>query len=112
MAETGETKVKHDIVEYLDSLGPDRCWHVWYSNYGGYGKKGVPDRLVCYRGRFIALEVKADATKKPTAWQAREIAAIRKAGGKSIVVHSVAQVQLLIEMVDDEIDFVMEDDHR
>ena len=97
-----ETDIKKEIVAYLDSLGP-QCWHVAYHNLG-YGRRGVPDRLVCYRGRFLALEVKrppAERKKNPQAekWQDREIAAIYAAGGVAHVVWSVEQVRNLIEAV-------------
>jgi hypothetical protein len=89
---TPETKVKKEIVAYLDTL--PECWHVAIHNMG-YGKRGVPDRLVCYRGYFIALEVKAPGGKA-TAWQERCLAEIQKAGGWSEVVHSADDVRRLI----------------
>ena len=95
---TPETKIKKDIAAYLDSLGP-RCWHVPYHNMG-YGVAGVPDRLVCYRGRFLAIEVKRDAEHKPTTWQARRIKEIRAADGRAVVVWSVEQVKEAIGQID------------
>ena len=98
---TPESKIKKEITAYLDSLG-ERCW--WTSIIPmGYGKRGVPDILVCYKGRFLALEVKADETKKPTAWQLREIDAIGQAGGNVCVVWSVAQVKSEIEEINKEL---------
>jgi hypothetical protein len=100
-----ETQIKKEISAYLDSLG-EKCWHVAYHNIG-YGRKGVPDRLVCYRGRFLALEVKRppeERKKNPEAekWQAREIAAINVADGVARVVWSVKQVVALISALEDE----------
>lgn len=91
---TPETKIKKEITAYLKSLGP-KCWFAPYVQ-NGMGKAGVPDLLVCYRGRFIALEVKTFANK-PTAWQAREIEAIRMADGGAYIVYSAAMVQGIIE---------------
>ena len=98
-----ETDIKKEIVAYLDSLG-ERCWHVAYTNMG-YGRGGVPDRIVCYRGRFLALEVKRppeERKKNPEAekWQEREIAAIETAEGVAEVVWSVEQVRAMIEAID------------
>lgn len=93
---TPETKTKHEIITYLNTLL--ECWHVAYHTMG-YGKRGVPDRLVCYRGRFVALEIKAPGGK-PTAWQERCIAEINAAGGVAAVVSSVAEVRKLIEDTD------------
>jgi hypothetical protein len=95
-----ESDIKKEIRQYLDSLGAD-CWHVSYMSTG-YGKRGVPDRLVCYRGRFLALEVKRDANAPTTAWQKREIAAIVAAGGRAIVCWSVEHVREEIEEIDRE----------
>jgi len=53
---------------------------------GGYGNSGVPDFLVCLRGRFYAIECKANGGKT-TALQEKHLADIRDAGGVSLVVH-------------------------
>ena len=53
----------------------------------GYGNAGVPDFLICSNGRFIAVETKADATKKPTTLQEKNLANIRAAGGVALVIH-------------------------
>jgi hypothetical protein len=95
---TPETKVKREIVDYLDSLGSD-CWHVAYHSMG-YGRKGVPDRLCCYKGRFFALEVKADESKAPTSWQRHQIYNIVSAGGIAEVVWTVAHVKEVIARID------------
>lgn len=98
---TPESKVKKEIIAYLDSLG-DRCWHVSYHNIG-YGVAGVPDRIACYRGRFVALEVKADSEKKATKWQKYRIKEITTAGGTAHVVWSVGQVRRIIQDLETEI---------
>ncbi len=92
---TPETLVKKTIVAYLDTL--EECWHVAYHSMG-YGKRGVPDRLVCYRGRFIALEIKAPGGKA-TAWQERCIGEINEAGGSAWMVSSVDEVKKIISVV-------------
>ena len=72
---------------------------------GKYGTRGVPDLLVCYRGRFIAAEVKA-----PERWgvtsdaQKYHLGLIRKAGGEADVVTSVAGALLLLKIIDERID--------
>lgn len=95
---TPETQIKKDIIDYLDSLGP-QCWHVAYHNMG-YGKRGVPDRLVCYRGQFLAIEVKSGPDKKPTKWQERCLQEIRVAGGWRVVAYNVEQVKHVIALID------------
>jgi len=95
MAMTPEGKVKKKIKEYLASIG------AWYympvSN--GMGRAGCPDILVCYKGHFMAFEVKAPGKiKNTTANQDREIASINQAEGIAIVVDDVKQV---MEVIDD-----------
>ena len=92
MADTPETKIKKEINKYLDSI-PD-LFHFPVIN-NGYGKGGVPDRVICYRGRFIAIEVKA-LGKKATPRQEQRIDEIRAAGGGASVVWSVLDVQRVI----------------
>ena len=95
MAMTPEGKVKKKIKEYLVTTG------AWYylpvSN--GMGRVGCPDILVCYKGHFLAFEVKSPGKiGNTTANQDREIAGINNAKGVAIVVDSVEQV---MEVIDD-----------
>lgn len=93
---TPETKVKKAIVKYLNSV--PGLWHVAFHNVG-YTRKGIPDRLGCYRGVFFAPEVKPEGGVA-SSWQRREIAAIVAAGGIAEVVWSVEQVQAIVERID------------
>ena len=95
MAMTPEGKVKKKIKEYLVTTG------AWYympvSN--GMGRVGCPDILVCYKGYFLAFEVKSPGKiANTTANQDREIAGLNNAKGVAIVVDSVEQV---MEVIDD-----------
>jgi hypothetical protein len=51
----------------------------------GYGRAGIPDIIVCHKGKFLAIECKA-GYNKTTLLQEREIVNIHKAGGAAIVV--------------------------
>jgi Holliday junction resolvase len=55
---------------------------------GGMMPLGTPDILACHRGRFLAIECKASAGARPTAWQARRLAEIGRAGGRTAVIHA------------------------
>lgn len=87
MAETPHAKLRKEICAYLASIG---AWYV-STNSQGYGRKGIPDILCCYRGRFVAIEVKA-GRDKPTPWQLRELGGITTSGGLSIVAYSLQEV--------------------
>jgi hypothetical protein len=51
----------------------------------GYGAAGVPDFVICYKGRFIGVEAKANGNK-PTALQDKHMSAIRGVGGFTLVI--------------------------
>lgn len=69
-----------------------------YTTHGEpMGRVGAPDMLVCYRGRFIAVEVKR-ANGVPTAAQNRQLAHIRTAGGQAIVARSVEDALAVLEV--------------
>lgn len=94
---TPEGKVKNEIKAYLDSL--EGCWY-FMPQMMGYGRKGIPDIIGCYKGHFFAVEVKAAGKSKATTpWQDRELALARAAGGKVCVAESVEQVRELISLV-------------
>ena len=50
-----ESELIRKISEYLKSV-PDLFF--WKEHGGMYGTAGIPDLIVCYRGRFIGLECK------------------------------------------------------
>lgn len=67
----------------------------WKEHGGRYGTAGIPDIIVCYRGRFVAFEAKV-GRNKPTKLQVATIEAIRKAGGTAAVVFSVDDVKTVM----------------
>ena len=81
-------------MDKLKKLGPEKLWEneikhelkkrgAWWIKYWGggvYTRKGVPDLLVCYKGRFIAIEVKSDTGEISDA-QRSEMAKIEEFGG-------------------------------
>lgn len=82
MAQTPEGKVKAAVRKLLVEFG------IYYfsPSANGYGRAGIPDIICCFGGRFIAIECKA-GNGVTTALQDREIAAIRTAGGMTMVVN-------------------------
>lgn len=64
---------------------------------------GLPDLIFCYRGQFVALEVKMPEGKVSTI-QRRRIAEIRQAGGHAYVVRSVGAVKTVLARVDASLD--------
>lgn len=88
---TPEGKVKQDVKDYLKSLGED-CWYYMPVPMG-YGKKGLPDIIGCYRGLFFSIECKAPGKiKMLTPWQASVCQEINIAMGCALVVDDVSLV--------------------
>ena len=79
---TPEGKVKAKVKKVLNDIGAYYAMPVGT----GFGNSGVPDFLVCLRGRFYAIECKANGGK-PTALQEKHLADIRGAGGVSLIIH-------------------------
>ena len=96
MAKTPEGKVKDQVKEVLDRFG---CYY-FFPEHTGYGRSGVPDIIVCYRGRFIAIECKA-GRGQTTALQKRELKNIDIAGGVALVVneHNIVAVDSALQEV-------------
>lgn len=87
---TPEGKVKNKIKDYIKTL--DAWYYMPVSN--GMGRVGCPDILVCYKGLFMAFEVKAPGKRNNTTPnQDREIAWIQRANGLALVVDDVEQVK-------------------
>jgi Holliday junction resolvase len=79
---TPEAKVKKKAVQILKELSA----YYFYPVTGGYGRSGVPDIIVCYRGLFIGIECKA-GKNKPTPLQEKNMEDIHKAGGIALVIN-------------------------
>lgn len=80
---------------------------AWYLKTfsDGIQRAGVPDLLVCYKGHFIAIEVKSERGV-PTQLQLIEIREIKKAGGYAFVIRP-SNLDDLIDLLD-KIDLVSE----
>lgn len=90
---TPESKVKAQIRKILETT------HAYYAMPigTGYGNSGVPDFLVCHKGRFIGIEAKA-GKGTTTALQEKHLADIRAAGGAAFVVneHNLDQLKEML----------------
>jgi Holliday junction resolvase len=96
MAATPEKKVKAKVVEILKAHGA----YYFFPSTFGMGRSGVPDIVCCYKGKFIAIECKANGNKT-TALQDREIELIKKAGGVAVVIDekNIGDVAVLLGTV-------------
>src|SRR3954466_4954031 len=76
---TPEGYIKDDVDKFLKRIG---AFVVKPATYG-FGVSGNPDRVVCYGGKFIGIEIKREG-KTPTPLQELRLKNIREAGGIAI----------------------------
>ena len=88
------------IKKYLASLGGGVFF--WKEHGGPYGTSGVPDIIICYKGRFIGMECKLPGGRL-TELQKRSIDKINRAGGIARRVESVADAMAVIQQADNEL---------
>jgi hypothetical protein len=83
MASTPEGLVKTKIKKILNEYNA-----LHFSPYmAGMGVAGVSDIIALYKGRFIAIEAKADSTKRPTELQKKFLNSVVDNGGVGMVIH-------------------------
>lgn len=90
-----EKDLVNSIKKYLDSV---KDLFYWKEHGGQYGTSGIPDLIVCYKGKFIAFECKREGCK-PTILQKITMVKIMRAGGLAICVTNLDQVKQVIENI-------------
>lgn len=78
-----EKNFENRVKAFLTMHG---CWFVKYWGGGEFTTAGVPDILVCCKGRFIGLEIKAP-NGRPSALQIRSLKKIHDAGGCAVLLY-------------------------
>jgi Holliday junction resolvase len=78
-----EKNFENKVKAFLKDQG---CWFIKYWGGGQFTKAGVPDLLVCCKGKFLAIELKGP-TGKPSELQLYNIEAIRNAGGIALILY-------------------------
>lgn len=76
-----EKNFENRVKKYLNEKG---AYVIKYWGGGNFTRSGVPDLLVCYQGRFLGLEIKAE-NGKPSELQLHHLEQIRKAGGYAFI---------------------------
>ena len=90
-----EKTITNQILKYLKNL--PECFA--FKEHGGlYGTSGIPDIIVCYKGKFVAFEVKTEKGKL-SKLQEITIEKIRKANGMAFKVTSLEEVKKILEGV-------------
>jgi hypothetical protein len=100
-----EKVIQAEIIDYVRRRG-GWCYKAKAVNLVGDGvlaptDKGVPDLIACYKGLFVAIEVKAAVNgKKVSGEQVAQIAKIRDAGGIAEVCWTTRQVARILDGID------------
>lgn len=87
-----ESALQRQIIAYLRERGA----YVFKVVGSPYQQRGTPDLLVCWRGRFIGIELKVPG-QEATPMQYHEIYKIEEAGGCGAVVWSMEDVAVLLD---------------
>jgi Holliday junction resolvase-like predicted endonuclease len=91
-----EQQIQKKIITYLESKGAYVVKVIQAS------KSGVADLIVCYRGKFISIEVKTPTTKTNVApLQKYNLRKVFEAEGISTVAWELSQVEELLGSIDD-----------
>jgi hypothetical protein len=87
-----KTAVKQMLAEYPG------VWH-FMPFMAGFGRAGVPDIIVCFQNRFIAIETKF-GSNKPTPAQKMELKKIHEAFGVAMIINET-NLDILEEVLED-----------
>ena len=76
-----EKNFENKVKKFLKENG---CWILKYWGGAAFTRSGIPDLLVCCKGRFIGVELKA-AKGRPSDRQLYNLEGSRKSGGYGVV---------------------------
>ena len=90
-----EQDYQRKIIKYLESVG------AYVVKVVAASKKGVPDIIACYKGSFIAIEVKTPLTRhNTTKLQDYNLKKVREAEGYAIVAVEVEDLFATLSLID------------
>ena len=91
-----EAQFSREVTQYLESKG------AIVNNQTGsmFSKVGVSDLLVCYKGFFIALELKV-GSYQPDPLQISYLQKVREAGGFGMILRdNIQELMVLLHCID------------
>ena len=95
-----EAQFSREVTQYLESKG------AIVNNQTGsmFAKVGVSDLLVCYKGYFIALELKV-GNYQPDPLQISYLQKVREAGGFGLLLRdTIQELMVLLSCIDNGIE--------
>lgn len=91
-----ESAIQKEVMQTLRKHGG--FW--WKDAAGPYQQQGIPDIIGCYRGLFVAVEVKRPLIGKPTPMQQQTMEKIKQAGGYAYIATSARDAEILLAVLD------------
>ncbi len=88
-----ESQIQNKIIKYLNGIGAYSIKTIVTN------RNGCPDIICCFKGRYVALEVKAEKGIV-SKLQEHNIKLIKNSGGVAAIVRSVEDVQEIINKID------------
>ena len=88
-----EKTITNKILKYLKE---QPCCFAFKEHGGAYGTAGIPDIICCYKGKFVAFEVKTSSGKL-SKLQEIIIQKIKNANGIAYKVTSLEDVKEILE---------------
>ena len=95
-----ESQFSREVTQYLESKG------AIVNNQTGsmFSKVGVSDLLVCYKGFFIALELKT-GNYQPDPLQISYLQKVRDSGGFGLILRdTIQELMVLLSCIDNDIE--------
>ncbi len=89
-----ESKIEAKVVKHCQALG---MYVRKLGSGSARGYNGLPDRMICFRGKVLFLELKGPG-KNPTPLQAREIKLLQEQGMRATWADSYESA---VELIDD-----------
>ncbi len=91
-----EKVLRKEVLEYLNT---NRIFHfriedATLSNY--------PDLIICYKGRFVAAELKRSEKTKARGGQLKVLRSIHTAGGYAEVIGSLNQLKAMLSKIEED----------
>lgn len=86
-----ESSFQREVIQLIESMGG----YVIKIHVSAYQSQGEPDLVCCYKGRFIAFELKVDGNK-PSALQLEKIHDIQKAGGIALPIYNINEIKEIL----------------
>ena len=93
-----ETTLSNQCQKYFASLG-DKCLAIKKHQSGYSGRRGISDWILCYRGQYVAIELKT-GTNVISVLQKKFLEEVKAAGGYAVVCYFLEEVKEVIKKID------------